>query len=242
MAAHDHPLVLVERGALAEDRGIDEELADVVQVGGAADERALGRVHAHPGRDPPRELGDVLGVVGGVGLLGAKQGEQDLRVALGHERRALLLVLQARLGEREDVERAAAGARNRGGPERAARGRLARAGLEREQHAGAAAPYVVGRAVEEHGEPVAREAEAAAGRQARDPAGEAAQVRVAARVAVLGVEAAEVVDVDGQQQDEPAVAGARDRALEPGHERPRGRRGARRARPRRVGGARTSGA
>ena len=84
--AHLRPLGVVERPGLGDDRRVDRDLADVVELGGAADEGAVERVDAEARRDARGELGDVERVLGGLRLLGAEDREDELAVALGDRR------------------------------------------------------------------------------------------------------------------------------------------------------------
>ena len=66
-----HPGALLggQRTGLAEDLGGDRDLADVVEEGAVAEAVELDPLDPHPLADPDRQLGDLLGVVGGVGVL-----------------------------------------------------------------------------------------------------------------------------------------------------------------------------
>ena len=66
-----HPLALVgaQRPGLAQDLAGDADLADVVEQGAVAEPVQLDAADAHPGADGGREVGDLVGVVGGVGVL-----------------------------------------------------------------------------------------------------------------------------------------------------------------------------
>jgi hypothetical protein len=66
-----HPLALGggQRAGLAEDLAGDADLADVVEEGAVAEAVQLGAGNAHPGADGGGQVGDLVGVVGGVGVL-----------------------------------------------------------------------------------------------------------------------------------------------------------------------------
>ena len=58
-----------QRAGLAEDLAGDADLADVVQQGAVAEAVQLGAADAHPLADRDGQVGDLVGVVGGVGVL-----------------------------------------------------------------------------------------------------------------------------------------------------------------------------
>ena len=58
-----------ERAGLAQQLAGDADLADVVQQGAVAEPVELGAADPQPLADRDREVGDLVGVVGGVGVL-----------------------------------------------------------------------------------------------------------------------------------------------------------------------------
>ena len=179
-----------------------------MELGGAADEGPVERVDAEAGRDARGELGDVERVLGGLRLLGAEDREDELAVALGDRRGAVALVGQPVLGEDERGDRVGLRLDEDGGAERAAQGQRAGRGVEGPQRGGAAAPQLLRRAVEDEREGVGAEGEGAA--EGGEPAAEIRQEDVARGVAVLRVEAAEIVDVEDEQEQRLARAEGRD--------------------------------
>ena len=69
MGIHLLPLLGAKRTGLAQQLARHADLADVVQQRAVAQPVELGPADAHPPADRNREVGDLVGVVGGVGVL-----------------------------------------------------------------------------------------------------------------------------------------------------------------------------
>jgi hypothetical protein len=192
--------------------GADDEVVPRLAIEADDDGVEAERLPAEAGRDARGDLGDIERVLGGLGLLGAQDREDELAVALGDRRGAVALVGQPVLGEDERGDRVRLRVDEDGGAERAAQGQRAGPGVERPQRGGAAAPQLLRRAVEDERERVGAEGECAA--DACQAAAEVGQQEVARRVAALGVEAAEVVDVEREQEQAAARVDVRDRGRE----------------------------
>jgi len=120
--AHLPPLVVVEPPGLRDDRRVDRDLADVVELGGATDEGAVERVDPETRRDAGGELGDVERVLGGLRLLGPQDREDELAVALGDRGGAVALVGQRSSARTSAATASASGSTRTAAPNEQRRG------------------------------------------------------------------------------------------------------------------------
>ena len=102
VAAHQRPLVVVERAGLVEDGRGDRHLADVVQLGRVGDVVEVVRAHPEPATDRGGQVGDAVGVLFEVGLLLVEDLQEKVAaVAARRGAPAVLLGVHPRVGELE---------------------------------------------------------------------------------------------------------------------------------------------
>ena len=201
VAAHERPLVAVERAGLVEDRVRDRELADVVQGGGDAHVLAAARASGRGARRrPPR----------------ARRRRRRGRSARGRARTAAASAARRSAPRRSGARRASArtcARRRAAAPRRPCRPRPGSTTVPQEASTAKPSPRSVSAArtsvaapsaatVEQRAELVAAHpvGPAVADDRRREPAAEAVQERVAGRVAEGVVVALEAVEV-AQHED-----------------------------------------